>query len=363
MKIAIITDRHYGVRNDSDIFYANQKRFYDSEFFPVLKKLGITTVIDGGDLTDKRKYVTQKTHERLIEYYERAESVGIVSHNIVGNHDCFWKNTNDLNSHSQFVSPRFDSVHVYEKPTEVKIGGLLFLFVPWITEDNYDACMRAIAGTRARVCVGHFEISGFKMYANSIECSSRISQDMFSKFDLVLSGHFHHKSTNGNIHYLGAPSQYTWSDCDDPRGFHILDTETLELEFVENPNTIFEKIYYDDSDFDMEDKENILTQFESLREQISDKYVKIVVVEKTDVVVYDSFVKFVESCNPVDLKVVDSSWVAEKQPQQQNINIEDTQQLLSSFVDESVNIRDDIKNQVKSLMKVLYREAISVGES
>ena len=32
-----------------------------------------------------------------------------------------------------------------------------------------------------------------------------------------------------------------------PRGFHILfDTETRELEFIQNPYEMFHKIYYDD---------------------------------------------------------------------------------------------------------------------
>ena len=51
----------------------------------------------------------------------------------------------------------------------------------------------------------------------------------------------------GKSFILGNPYQMFWNDVDDKRGFHIFDTETNELEFIENPYTIFERIYYEDN--------------------------------------------------------------------------------------------------------------------
>ena len=38
-----------------------------------------------------------------------------------------------------------------------------------------------------------------------------------------------------------------WNDAGDIRGFNIFDTETYEMEFIENPYNMFEKVYYEDT--------------------------------------------------------------------------------------------------------------------
>ena len=78
-------------------------------------------------------------------------------------------------------------------------------------------------------------------------------KELFRRFDIVMSGHFHHKSDDGQIYYLGTPYEIYWNDYEDPRGFHIFDTETRELERIVNPYRIFEKVYYDDTTTDYTD--------------------------------------------------------------------------------------------------------------
>ena len=74
-----------------------------------------------------------------------------------------------------------------------------------------------------------------------------MSSDIFNKFDLVCSGHYHHRSKHKNIQYLGAAMEYTWSDAEDARGFSVFDTKSCQLEFIDNPLRIFYKIFYDDT--------------------------------------------------------------------------------------------------------------------
>ena len=99
--------------------------------------------------------------------------------------------------------------------------------------------------TEATICMGHFEIEGFQMYRGA-PSHDGLEPKMFDKFDMVFSGHYHHKSSRKNIHYLGNPYELTWQDYDDPRGCHIFDLKTHELEFIQNPNRMFIKIVYDD---------------------------------------------------------------------------------------------------------------------
>ena len=105
--------------------------------------------------------------------------------------------------------------------------------------------MYFIKNSKAQVAFGHLEVEGFAMYKNYV-AGTGLQPSIFNRYEIVASGHYHHKSSKDNIHYLGAPYEITWNDYDDPRGFHIFDTETRDMEFIKNKYRLFEKIYYDD---------------------------------------------------------------------------------------------------------------------
>ena len=143
-------------------------------------------------------------------------------------------------------------VRIYHEPTEVVFDGTKVFFQPWICPENKQQSLDAIAKTDAQILFGHLEVQGFEMHLGAINHEG-LSPKVFEKFEYVFSGHFHHKSDNGTVYYLGNPYQITWSDYKDPRGFHIFDTETRELEFIQNPYEIFHKIYYDDEKTTLEE--------------------------------------------------------------------------------------------------------------
>ena len=135
MKVALITDTHFGARNDNQNFNEYFFQFYENQFFPYLKEHNITDVVHLGDVMDRRKYVSYRIakdfRERFIDKF-----VGINFHMLVGNHDTFYKNTNDVNSLHELVDGRYKDITVYEKATEVEFDGCKILFVPWINVDN-----------------------------------------------------------------------------------------------------------------------------------------------------------------------------------------------------------------------------------
>ena len=55
MKVAIITDQHFGARKNSKLFHDYFLNFYENVFFPSLEKEGISVVVDLGDTFDSRK--------------------------------------------------------------------------------------------------------------------------------------------------------------------------------------------------------------------------------------------------------------------------------------------------------------------
>ena len=359
MKIAVITDQHIGVRSDSDDFYEYQMRFYNDMFFPYLEEHNIKTLINCGDFTDRRKYINFRTlHRFRNEYIYRLRDMGVTQHNIIGNHDTFFKDTNTVNSMQELFSG-VENFHIYPDPTDVEIGGIKLLFMPWICSGNQELAMDSIANTEAKIVFGHLEIRDFEMYRGSV-MHDGISESIFSKFDAVYSGHYHHRSSRGNIHYLGAPCEYTWSDYADDRGFHVFDTDTLQMEYVRNPYRMFHKISYDDSGLtDAAQKSKLIDKFSAATQKYSGCHVKVVVAKKNDMMLFEEFVDKLYKANPADVSIIES---VHEVVDATEINIEimaqDTLSILSGSVD-TLTILDDMERKnLKVLMGDLYTEAL-----
>lgn len=341
MKIALITDTHFGGRNDSKAFDDFFKKFYEEVFFPELKKRNITTICHLGDCFDRRKYINFDSLKNCKEYFfDKAWDENIDIYMIVGNHDTYYKNTNDVNS-PDLLLKEYNNIHCFKEPTDDVLDNILFL--PWICTDNYEQSMKAIKETDAKVCFGHLELEGFQMWKGQ-ENKEGFDPKHFTHFDLVCSGHFHHRHSKGNITYLGNPYEMFWNDYDDQRGFHIFDTETLELEFIKNPFRMFEKVYYDDSQ-----------TFPSV-DNLKDKMVKLIVVNKTDHTAYDNFLDKLYKINPIEVKIVeDFSEFESDVLDDENVDVTDTLTLVSQYVDALETEVD--KERLKTLMKTLYVEA------
>ena len=349
-KAALVTDSHFGARSDSVPFDKFFRRFYEETFFPEIDKRGIKTIIHLGDCFDRRKYINFNTLSSCRNYFfDEVKKRNIELHMIVGNHDTFFKNTNDVNSPRLLLKDY--EFNVIDSPSELEFddGSKIFM-MPWICTDNYNQSMEAIKTTDAQVLFGHFEIAGFQMYKGH-ENDEGFDPKIFEKFDTVCSGHFHHRSSNGNINYLGNPYELTWADFEDPRGFHIFDTSERSLDFIQNPFTIFSKIYYDDT-----------KEIGYSEQDFADKHIKLIVVNKTDYYKFDQFVEKIYKANPLELKIIEdlSEFEADAMGDQE-VDLEDTVTLLSQYVDSLETEADKVR--IKTLMKTLYVEAQAYEET
>lgn len=325
MKIALITDTHWGVRNDKKAFLDNTKCFLDNTFFPYLDENQIDTVIHLGDLVDRRKYTNTYTMHRLrTDFLEPLQSRDLDVHFILGNHDTYFKNTNEVNYLNEVIGGNYPKFKVYDRATTIEFGRIPICFIPWICDDNRGHTFEHLSTTPAQIAMGHLEIQGFEMYRGSI-VSHGDDRTLFDRFDLVFSGHYHHRSSDGHIFYLGSHGEFTWSDFDDPRGFHIFDTETREIKFVQNSFRLFKKIWYNDS------TEQEPVDFEEYR----DCMVKVIVQEKNNLYAFDKFVENLESVDPIDLQIVEDHL---------NLNLEDD----SDIVNEAESTLDIFKKYIES---------------
>ena len=223
MKIALVTDTHFGARNDHDHFNNYFYEFYDNIFFPYLKEHNIDTCIHLGDVMDRRKFVSYKTAKDFREKFcEIFVTNDIKVHMIVGNHDTYFKNTNDVNSLDELIGGRFENIKIYRE-TETVDFDIPICFIPWINSTNEKQTVEHINKTNATVAMGHLEIKGFEMH-HGFPSETGMDKLEFNRFDMVMSGHFHKKSDDGHIFYLGTPYQMYWNDDKCPKGFHIFDT-------------------------------------------------------------------------------------------------------------------------------------------
>lgn len=347
MRIAILNDTHCGARNSSDVFMQYQEKFYTDVFFPYLLENNITEILHLGDYYEHRKYVNFKAleHNRKI-FLEKLREYNIKMSIIPGNHDVFYKNTNELCSLKELMGHYIDVVKIYMDPSIIQYDTLNVAVIPWINADNYASTMEYIANSKANIVAGHFEFSGFEMYKGILNPHGMDTKD-FTRFEMVLSGHFHTKSSRNNIHYLGSQMEFTWGDCDDAKYFHVLDTDTRQLTPVLNPYTLHTKVIYND------DKQDY-SKYDVT--QLDNQFVKVIVEKKSDYFGFDRFIDRIQQRPVHELKIAESfeEFLGDN-VEDDEIQLDDTQVLLDSYV-EAVETEAD-KEKLKSLLRTLYVEA------
>lgn len=346
MKIALLNDTHCGARSSSNIFIKYQEDFYKDVFWPYLEKHGIDRIIHLGDYYEHRKFVNFKALESNNKVFiDELEARNTQMDIIPGNHDVYYKNTNELCS-LQPLMGHSDFVNIHMEPVTLTFDDEMAIdLIPWINSENYSGVMDFIQKSESKVCMGHFEFSGFEMYPGQL-AQHGMETSHFDGYDLVLSGHYHTKSQRGNVIYLGAQMEFTWGDVDDPKYFHVFDTETGELTPVLNPITLFQKVVYNDVQFDYSNFDYSI---------FDDKFVKVVVDKKTDPYVFDKFIDSIQHRSIHDLKITENFDEFLGENVEEEVEFENTVDLLIKYVD-AVDTPMN-KDTLKSRLHSLYLEA------
>lgn len=352
-KIGIITDTHFGIKNDANFMLDHQEKFLKFVFIPYLIKNGIDTIWHLGDLFDRRKYINFNTLYRTRKMFlDVLAENNIRMYIIPGNHCVHVKNTNEINSLDTLLG-EYANIMVISRPTTIMFDKTPIMFIPWLNLENGEECIKHMDTNPdgAKLVCGHFEIEGFEMY-RGIKNEHGMPVQLFNNFDQVFSGHFHLKSSDGNITYLGAPFQFTWADWNEAKGFHTYDTETTELEFVANPYTLYEKVYYDDEQEDY-------NKFDV--DQLEGKIVQLVVNKKSKPAVYEAFLDRLYKTNVIDLKVMElTTKIDVEDSTLDEIKSQSTRELIDTYINE---IETDLsRDKLKSIFSGLYIEAVHQAE-
>jgi DNA repair exonuclease SbcCD nuclease subunit len=343
MKIAVITDTHYGAKKGSKNLHDYFELFYENIFFPTLEKYDVKSVIHMGDAFDSRKSIDYQSLEwskRVV--FDNLKKYDV--HMIIGNHDVYYKDTNNINS-PDLLLKTYNNITTYKDPSEVKIGNLNILFLPWINKENQEKSFELIKKTNCKCAMGHLEFQGFRVNKQII-MEHGLDSKSFDKFDRVFSGHYHTRSDNGKIFYLGNPYEMYWTDVDDTRGFHIFDTETLELIPINNTYKLFYNIYYDD------------TPIQTFNfSKYKNKIVKVVVRKKSKPKEFDKFIDKLNLAGVEDLKIIENFIIIEKEDFEVDEE-ENTMSILNRYIDDSEFNLD--KGKIKMIFQDIYRQSCEV---
>ena len=346
MKIALVTDLHFGVRNDNVIFADYQKRFFEQDFWPVVTEK-CDEIICLGDTFDRRRFINYRSLNAAHEmFFNEIEKWGKRTHLIVGNHDTYYKRNNSLSSPNLLIRD-IENIRIYDGlPYEVDIGEVKTLMIPWIAPDHAVEAGEVIANSRATSVFGHLEVNGFPMHPGMV-CSHGSDPKTYKKFEQVFSGHFHTKSTIGNIMYIGNAYQLTWADYGQERGFHIWDTETLDLEFYPNQQEMFVKLDYDDTQ-----------AMTPIPMNLKDKMVKVFVKKKDNPANYDIWVTSLQDQDPLDLSIIED--FADLEVGEVEVESRDTMSILTDYVDKLELGKGG--NELNLLLAGLYQEAVQIKD-
>ena len=350
MKFAVLNDTHCGIRNSSDIFIKYQEGFYNDVFFPYLLENNIKHIVHLGDYYEHRRFINFKAlNSNRVVFLDKLREYGITMDIVPGNHDTYYKNSIELNSLKELMGHYMNEITIHMDPTVLDFDGMKLGLVPWICSENEQQITDFLSNCSADVIGGHFELIGFDML-RGVPCTDGMKTDLLKRFETVLSGHYHCKSNQDNIHYLGSQMEFFWNDAHDDKFFHVFDTDTRELLPVRNPLTLFERIYYDDekqdySEFDVD--------------YLDDKFVKVVVKNKSDPFIFDRFLDRIQSKNIYDLKIQeDFTEFVGSNVEDSGLEVSDTTDLLKSYVENVETVLD--KERLKKELVELMFEAESV---
>jgi len=268
----------------------------------------------------------------------------VTVHTIVGNHTAYYKDTNSINS-VDLLLKQYKNVKVYSECSEVVIDNLPILFIPWINAENFQSSVESIKVSTSVCAMGHLELNGFRAHRGHV-MEEGMACDEFEKFDKVFSGHYHTRSDDGRVFYLGNPYEMYWNDVNDPRGFTIFDTDTLEHTPINNPYRLFYNVYYEDTPYQTFDTRDY-----------DGKIVKVIVRKKTDPKKFEKFIDKLYSCGIQDLKIVENFTIQENE----DFEVEETENtisILNRYIDEAEFDCD--KTIVKGILQKVYSQACEV---
>lgn len=366
-KVIVFGDLHFGIRGDSIVFQSYQKTIISELILPYLNsnKDQIKSLIFLGDIFDRRKSINISTLQLAKWFFSQLKEFEIDM--IVGNHDVFYRNTNDINS-PKLIFEEYNNITVYDS-LPVQKG--TFLFVPWISPDNMERTLDTIKTSDAKYLFGHLEISNAILIGTQ-RCDFGLSPHIFKNYGIVFSGHFHARQTFNNILYTGCIWELTRDDSYQDKGFFKLtlnekgELDNIEFIPITDKFKIFNTVVYDENILQKQ-PENTKTPIldlilpMSLKPVLENRYVKVIYSSNKNQLLWSKFLERLNSFNPAEISFQESISESEDNNEDFVIKAEnnDILDVVKSYLND-IATSETMKEDVFQVFVELYKEAFQM---
>jgi len=197
-----------------------------NQIYAECEKRGITDVYCLGDLFHTGPRLDTRTFNAVYRFFQRTRSGWTTL--IAGNHDQLTRYGSESALYS--LENAHDRVHVVEDSC---LNGNSILLLPYT--ENYRDVQHQLTGWNSdrKIVLGHLAVQGAVVGRHEYQPEEGCHPSWLDQADLVLLGHYHKRqSVTDKVQYIGSTMSIDFNDADEQKGFTILDTETLETEFV-----------------------------------------------------------------------------------------------------------------------------------
>ena len=207
--------------------------------FNTARELNIKDVVFAGDLFQDRNKINVLTYHQTFKVFKQFPDLNIWL--LLGNHDLWYSEKTDISSVIPFGAISY--VNVIDKPCTLEVAGINIDFLPFthnpisVLEENFQ--------NKSKILVGHIAVDGALLNFNhrtksevSIEYENDmvlVGKEIFDGYKKVFLGHYHGaQKLNDTVEYIGSTLQLTFNEAYQDKHIIVLDTETLQTEYIKN---------------------------------------------------------------------------------------------------------------------------------
>lgn len=209
----LITDLHFGVKNNSMTWFNSQMSFFKNQFIPYIKEHHPDRLICLGDVFDIRSTISTLIAHEVHKLFIEISSI-VPTYIIAGNHD-FYSPVEDTYCTLETVLHDIDNCTLVVRDV-LDLGDCVL--VPWFIQER-----EGISNMSSRYSVPIFT------HADIIMGSPVLNTKVYS-------GHVHTPHIRGNCNNLGSCFPLTFADSNAARYFYVLDNEKLTA--IKNEHSI-----------------------------------------------------------------------------------------------------------------------------
>ena len=218
-KAFVITDTHFGIKQNSTTWLNSQISFFENEFIPAVKRYiedGYSVyVVHCGDVFDSRSSINPFVAHKVRETFEKISDLCKV-YIIAGNHDFYSPNSDEYSALNLILGDLKNLTIIKSGITAfIDDDDIVSLFVPWYSF-NFDELFTAIEKYHPKRIFCHTDLTNLD---ESIV-------PLLKGID-VFSGHIHTPCKKNNLITLGSTFALTFADCNSERGYYVLDKNTM----------------------------------------------------------------------------------------------------------------------------------------